>query len=118
MSNLLSTVDRALLHLRATANLIHATEVTTGARDFKASKEAPVPYPNLGTQKRTHQTNPRPTTDKPKENKENIPKKRNRTSDCTDVTVENERGAEGETDGNTDSNAEREGETDTHERVQ
>ena len=71
--------------------------------------------PKLGSRKRTRQNNPKPATDKPKENEENIPEKRNRASWGTEAAKENETGEEGETDGNTESNGERDGETDTQE---
>ena len=86
-SNVQATIDWAVLHLRAAASLINAMEITTGAGDVKAGKEAPVSCPkNLGGQKRTRQNNLKPRTEKPKENQENIQEKSHRGSCGTGET--------------------------------
>ena len=65
-------MDHALLHIRAASSLLNATEVTSGAGDVTAGKEAPVPRPNLRTHKRTRQNNPKFPTQNSKTNGENV----------------------------------------------
>ena len=47
-------------------------EVTSGAGDVTAGKEAPVPRPNTGTRKRTRQNNPKLPTQNSETNGENV----------------------------------------------
>ena len=62
----------ALLHICAASSLLNATEVTSGAEDVTARKEAPVPCPNSGTHKRTCQNNPKLPTQNSETNGENV----------------------------------------------
>ena len=71
-SDVRATMDRALLHIHAASSLLNATEVTSGAGDVTAGKEAPVPHPNSGTHKRTRQNNPKLPTQNSKTNGENV----------------------------------------------
>ena len=67
-----ATMDRALLHIRAASSLLNVTEVTSGAGDVTAGKEAPVPHPKTGTHKRTCQNNPKLPTQNSETNGENV----------------------------------------------
>ena len=104
-----ATIDRALLHLHAASNLINATEVTSGAEDLTAGKEAPVPHPNSGTCKRTCQNNVKPPTDASKGNPGNVDEENGTGQRDTQHSRHNETRGEAETDVNHSSSDEKEG---------
>ena len=119
MSDARATMDCALLHIHAASSLLNATEVTSGAGDVTAGKEAPVPHPNLGTHKRTCQNNPKLPTQNSKTNGENVQHENASGENDTQSSEHNAQRKESETNRNNSNSedkedgSEEEGNTDT-----
>ena len=97
-----ATMDRALLHIRAASNLLSATEMTSGAGDVTAGKEAPVPRLHSGTRKQTCQNNPKLPRDNSGKNGENVQDLNSRSEKDKTSSEDKEDGSE--QNGNTDTN--------------
>ena len=95
-----ATMDRALLHIHAASSLLNATEVTSGAGDVTAGKEAPVPRPKSGTHKRTCQNNPKLPTQNSKTNGENVQHENASSENGTQSSEHNAQRKESETNRN------------------
>ena len=103
-----ATIDRALLHIRAASSLLNATEVTSGAGDVTAGKEAPVPRPNMGTHKRTRQNNPKLPTQNSERNGENVQHESAGGENSTQTSEHNAQRKESETNRNNSNSEDKE----------
>ena len=116
-----ATMDRALLHICAASSLLNATEVTSGAGDVTAGKEAPLPCPHLGTRKRTCQNNPKLPAQNSKTNGENVQHENAGGKNDTQTSEHNAQRKESETNRNNSNSedkedgSEEEGNTDTND---
>ena len=103
-----ATIDCALLHIHAASNLLNATEVTSGAGDVTAGKEAPVPHPQSGTRKRTCQNNPKLPMQNSERNGENVQHENAGGKNNTQSSKHNEKRKESETNHNNSNSEDKE----------